>query len=235
MSNRFLRTAALIGDNNLRKLQSSSVAVFGIGGVGSYCAEALIRSGIGKLYVFDNDTVSLSNINRQLIADDSTVGRLKTEVFAERAKKINPQAEIYENAIFVTPQSSIDFTQFDFIVDAIDNVTAKLFLIESSKKHNIPIISVMGTGNKLDPTRLTISDISKTHTCPLAKVIRLELKKRDIKKVDVIWSDELPISQQNCTEQKANLRPAPSSMTFVPSSAGILAASYTIKNILEIK
>ena len=193
MNNRFLRTKSLIGEENFNKLNNSSVAVFGIGGVGSYAAEALVRSGIGALYIYDNDTIGESNINRQLIADDTTIGKYKTEVFKKRAININPKIDIYENPIFITPETKIDFCKFDYIIDAIDNVTAKLFLIENAKKYNIPIISVMGTGNKLDPTKLTVSDISKTHTCPLAKVMRLELKKRNINKVKVIWSDELPI------------------------------------------
>ena len=234
MDNRFIRTATLIGEKNLEKLKNSTVAVFGIGGVGSFCAEALLRSGVGRLYIYDNDTVAQSNINRQLIADDTTVGRLKTEIFAERAKKINPQAEIIENPIFITPETEICFSEFDFIVDAIDNVTAKLFLIEKAKELSVPIISVMGTGNKLDPTRLTVSDISKTNTCPLAKVMRIELKKRSIKRVNVIWSDELPLKPKADGELKASSRPAPASMSFVPASAGLLAAAEVIKGIIDL-
>lgn len=234
MNNRFIRTVSLIGEDNFLKLKNSSVAVFGIGGVGSYAAESLVRSGVGTLYVYDNDTVAESNINRQLIADDTTVDRLKTEIFGERAKKINPDVSVIENPIFITPDSEIDFSKFDYIIDAIDNVTAKLFLIENAKKHNIPIISVMGTGNKLDPTKLKISFIEKTNTCPLAKVMRLELKRRNIKKVKVVWSDELPIKQKADGEMKANSRPAPSSMTFVPASAGLIAAAEVVKDLIGI-
>lgn len=233
MNNRFIRTKTLIGEENFLKLKNSAVAVFGIGGVGSYAAEALVRSGIGTIYIYDNDTVALSNINRQIIADDTTVGRLKTEVMGERLKKINPDIKVFENPVFVTPETQIEFDSFDYIIDAIDNVTAKLFLIEKAKEYNVPIISVMGTGNKLDTTRLKISDIEKTNTCPLAKVMRLELKRRGIKKVKVVWSDELPIKPKTEGELKQNLRPAPSSMTFVPASAGLLAASEVVKEIIS--
>ena len=194
MNDRFTRTVSLIGEENFLKLKNACIAVFGIGGVGSYAAEALIRSGIGKLYVYDNDTVAFSNINRQLIADENTVGKLKTEVFSERAKLINPNAEIIENPIFITPETDIDFSKFDYIIDAIDNVTAKLFLIEQAKKNNIPILSVMGTGNKLDPTAFEVADIYKTSVCPLAKVMRRELKKRGIKHCKVVYSKENIIS-----------------------------------------
>lgn len=234
MNDRFIRTVSLIGEENFLKLKNSSVAVFGIGGVGSYAAESLARSGVGTLYIYDNDTVALSNINRQIIADETTIGKFKTEVFKKRAEKINPDINVIENPIFITPETEIDFSKFDYIIDAIDNVTAKLFLIENAKKHAIPIISVMGTGNKLDPTKLKVSDIEKTNTCPLAKVMRLELKRRNIKKVKVVWSDELPIKPKSDGELKANSRPAPSSMTFVPASAGLLAASEVLKYLINL-
>jgi len=233
MNNRFIRTVTLIGEENFLKLKNSAVAVFGVGGVGSYAAESLVRSGVGTIYIYDNDTVALSNINRQIIADDTTVGRLKTDVMAERLKKINPDVLVFENPVFVTPDTKIDFNNFDYIIDAIDNVTAKLFLIEKAKEHNVPIISVMGTGNKLDTTKLKISDIEKTNTCPLAKVMRLELKRRSIKKVKVVWSDELPIKPKTEGELKQNSRPAPSSMTFVPASAGLLAASEVVRELIN--
>lgn len=233
MNNRFIRTVTLIGEENFLKLKNSSVGIFGIGGVGSYAAESLVRSGVGTVYIYDNDTVALSNINRQIIADDTTVGKLKTEVMGERLKKINPDVKVFENPVFVTPETQIDFLKFDYIIDAVDNVTAKLFLIENAKKHNIPIISVMGTGNKLDTTKLKVSNIEKTNTCPLAKVMRLELKRRGIKNVKVVWSDELPLKPKTEGELKANSRPAPSSMTFVPASAGLLAASEVVKNLIS--
>ncbi len=234
MDNWDLRTSSLIGDENLEKLKDSAVAVFGIGGVGSFAVEALVRSGVGTVYIYDNDTVSESNINRQLIATTKTVGDLKTSVMARRATEINPQINIIENPVFITNDTDIDINKFDFIIDAVDNVTAKLHLIELAKQKNVPIISVMGTGNKLDPTRLKVSDISKTNTCPLARVMRLELKKRGIRGVNVVWSDELPIKQEGDETVKENTRPAPASMTFVPSSAGILAASVAVRTIITV-
>lgn len=234
MDNWDLRTVSLIGDENLEKLKNSAVAVFGIGGVGSFAVEALVRSGVGTVFIYDNDTVSTSNINRQLIATTKTVDELKTSVMAKHAKEINPEVKIIENPVFITGDTEIDVEKFDFIIDAVDNVTAKLHLIECAKQKNVPIISVMGTGNKLDPTKLMVSDISKTDTCPLARVMRLELKKRSIKNVNVIWSNELPIKQSVKEQVKKDSRPAPASMTFVPSSAGILAASVAVRTIIEL-
>lgn len=233
MDNKFLRTVGLIGEVGLERLKNSAVAIFGIGGVGSYAFEALVRSGVGTIHIFDNDTVSESNINRQLVADTSTVGQLKTEVAAKRARLINPEVKIIENPVFVTPDTQIDFKSFDYIIDAVDNVTAKLFLICEAQKAQIPIISVMGTGNKLNPARLIVGDIFKTHTCPLAKVMRTELKKRGIKKQTVVWSDEQPIKAEVATESRANGRPSPASMAFVPATAGLIAAAEAVKNILE--
>ena len=233
MNKRFLRTVGLIGNDGLDKLKSATVAVFGIGGVGSYALEALVRSGIGTVYIYDNDTVSESNINRQLIADTSTVGLLKTQVAANRARFINPDVKIVEHPVFITNETPIEFEKFDYIIDAVDNVTAKLYLISEAQNKKIPIISVMGTGNKLDPTRLAVSDIYKTHTCPLAKVMRLELKRRGIKKQSVIWSDELPQKRDNTEETRVNGRPAPSSMTFVPATAGLIAAAEAVKHIIN--
>ncbi len=229
MTNDFYsRTKALIGDNSLDKLKNSAVAVFGIGGVGSYAVEALARSGIGTLYLFDNDTVNESNINRQSIALNSTVGKLKTCVVRERCKDINPNINIIECPIFVTPESDIPFDKFDFIIDAVDNVTAKLFLIENATQRDIPIISVMGTGNKLYPEKLKISDIYDTKECPLCRVMRYELKKRNIKKLSVVWSDERPIKPRETSD-----KPTVASMTFVPAASGMLASSYVIRNLIK--
>lgn len=228
----FLRTKSLIGEDNLAKLKGSSVAVFGLGGVGSYAAEALTRSGIGTLYIYDNDTVSQSNINRQLIALPSTVGEKKTDLVKSRCLSVNPEIEIYDFCEFITPESEIPFEKFDFIIDAVDNVTAKIFLAENAQNKNIPIISVMGTGNKLHPEKLTISDIYKTYECPLCKVMRYELKKRGIKKLPVVWSDETPKKPENLGETKGS-HPAPASMVFVPATAGITAASYAIRKLME--
>ena len=232
MSDMFLRTKSLIGEDNLAKLKGSSVAVFGLGGVGSYAAEALTRSGIGTLYIYDNDTVSQSNINRQLIALPSTVGEKKTDLVKSRCLSVNPEIEIYDFCEFITPESEIPFEKFDFIIDAVDNVTAKIFLAENAQNKNIPIISVMGTGNKLHPEKLTISDIYKTYECPLCKVMRYELKKRGIKKLPVVWSDETPKKPENLGETKGS-HPAPASMVFVPATAGITAASYAIRKLME--
>lgn len=227
-----IRTGALISQDGIEKLRNSTVAVFGIGGVGSYALEALVRSGIGKIYIYDNDVVSKSNINRQLVATHSTVGMLKTAVAAAHCHDIDPETEIVEMPIFVTPETEIPFENFDFIIDAIDNVAAKLFLIENAVRRNIPIIGVMGTGNKLDPTRLQISDVFSTRECPLARVMRTELRKRGIKKLDVVWSDEPPIKPAETSEKRTTGRPTPASMTFVPATAGLIAASYAVKKLL---
>ena len=233
MEERYLRTAALIGEAALEKLKNSTVAVFGIGGVGSYAAEALARSGIGTLYLYDNDTVSESNRNRQLVALGSTVGRLKTEVAAERIRDIDPDVRVVERPEFVNPESDIPFEKLDYIIDAVDNVTAKLFLIQNAMQRGVPIISVMGTGNKLDPSRLQVSDIFDTYECPLAKVMRSELKKRGIKKLEVVWSPERPLKSAETEEKRVNGRPTPASMTFVPASAGIMAAARAVKVLIN--
>lgn len=233
MKDEFLRTGALIGEKALEKLGRSAVAVFGIGGVGSYAAEALVRSGIGTIFLYDNDTVARSNINRQLIALHSTVGSCKTSAAKERYLDINPECNIIECREFVTPESDIPFESFDFIIDAVDNVTAKLFLAENAFRRNIPIVSVMGTGNKLDPTRIRVSDISETSVCPLARVMRNELKKRGVKKLMAVWSDEPPSKPICSTEQRETGRPSPSSMAMVPGAAGLTAAAEVIKRITE--
>lgn len=233
MDERFLRSECLIGKAELCKLNSSAVAVFGIGGVGSYALEALVRSGVGTVYIYDNDTVSKSNINRQLIALESTVGQSKVDIAKRRCLDINPNLTVFEFCEFIGNDSTIPFDKFDYIIDAVDNVTAKLFLIENAKRSGIPIISVMGTGNKLDLTRLKIDDINKTSQCPLCKVMRHELKKRSIENVTVIWSDEIPKKSGCTTEEKANGRPSPASMVFVPAAAGLLAAEHVIENLIK--
>ncbi|MBE6727397.1 MAG: tRNA threonylcarbamoyladenosine dehydratase [Ruminococcaceae bacterium] len=233
MEERFIRNEALIGKNNTQLLKGCTVAVFGIGGVGSYAVEALARSGIGRLYLYDNDTVAPSNLNRQLIALENTIGLYKTAVSAKRCRQINPDIEVVENTVFVTPETEIPFDSFDFIIDAVDNVTAKLYLITSAQEHKIPIISVMGTGNKLDPTKIKVSDIYETRECPLARVMRTELKKRGIKKLSVVWSDERPIKAFDNTEKRNTGRPTPSSMTFVPATAGITAAAFAVKKLIK--
>ncbi len=233
MKEEYLRTAALIGEEGLNKLKNSAAAVFGLGGVGSYAAEALVRSGIGTVYIYDSDKVAKSNINRQLIALSSTVGMYKTEAEAARLNDINPDCNIIEKREFVTPQCDIPFDSFDFIIDAVDNVTAKLFLAVEAEKRKVPIISVMGTGNKLDPTRLKITDIYKTSVCPLARVMRYELKKRGVKKLTVVWSDETPVKPADYGEYRDTGRIPPASMAMVPACAGLYAASYAIRKIIE--
>lgn len=225
MNETFKRTEALIGSVAVEKLKKSHVAVFGIGGVGGYVAEALARSGIGQLSLVDNDTIKESNINRQIIALHSTIGKLKTEVFSSRLKDINPEIIINEINLFYLPENkdSIDFSAFDYVVDAIDTVAGKITIIEKCKESNIPVISSMGTGNKLNPSAFEITDISKTSVCPLARVMRYELKKRNIKHVKVLFSKEEPIKKDSSR--------IPSSIAFVPSVAGLLIASEVVKDL----
>ena len=228
-----MRTKGLLGEEKFNILKNSTVAVFGLGGVGSYAAEALARSGVGTLYIYDNDTVSESNINRQLIALSSTVGRYKTEVLKERLLDINPEIKVFDFPQFITPESDIPFKKFDFTIDAVDNVTAKLFIAEKSQELSVPLISVMGTGNKLHPENLKINDIFKTRECPLCKVMRYELKKRNIKNLTVVWSDEVPLKNMQTEEKTNEGRNAVSSMAFVPGTAGLMAAAYVTRKLTE--
>lgn len=232
--NEFSRLSLLMEDNEFNNLQNAHVAVFGVGGVGGNCIEALCRSAIGTLSIFDNDTVSISNINRQVIALHSTIGRLKVDVMKERLIDINPNAKLFTYPIFVDKDSinTIDFSKFDYIIDAIDTISAKLLLIEKSKEFNIPIISCMGTGNKFDPTQLKIMDISKTMYCPLAKVMRKELKQRHITKVKVLASYEQPCKPK-ASEEITNKRMVPGSTSFVPSVAGIIIAKEVIMDLMK--
>ncbi len=224
----FCRTDMLIGKENRKKLENSNIAVFGIGGVGSYTCEALARAGIGQLTIIDNDTVSPSNINRQLIALRSTVGQKKVDVAAARIRDINPAVSVDAKDIFYCADTAdcLDFSRFDYVIDAIDTVASKLLIIEKAKHCGVPVISCMGTGNKLDPTQFKISDINKTSVCPLARVMRRELKLRGITKVKVLFSTELP--------QKHGDSPrVPASISFVPSVAGLLIAGEVIKDIIK--
>lgn len=231
--NIFDRSEILLGKDALDKLSRSTVAVFGVGGVGSYTVEALVRGGIGRLFLFDGDTVSQTNINRQLVATTKTVGMDKVAVAAEHCLEVNPNVNVCAEKIFFNSEnaSTIDFSQFDYVVDAIDTVSSKLLLIEKSKAANVPVISCMGAGNKLDPTRFEVADISKTSVCPLAKIMRYELKKRGISKVKVVYSKEEPI-RHGLTE---NGKPLPGSVSFVPSVAGLIIASEVIKDIIKSK
>lgn len=229
----FSRTELLIGDEGVEKLKKARVAVFGVGGVGGYVVEALARSGVGALDLIDKDTVSLSNINRQIIALHSTVGRLKTEVAAERARDINPEIAVRTHNVFYLPETadSFDFSQYDHVVDAIDTVSGKIALIERAKAGNIPVISSMGAGNKLNPTAFEVADISKTSVCPLARVMRRELKKRGIEHVKVVYSKEEPLPAK--TQDEETGKPIPGSIAFVPSVVGLIIASEVIKDLIK--
>lgn len=226
----FTRSEMLLGSGSLEKIKSASVAVFGLGGVGSYVCEALARCAVGNLTLIDNDTVNLSNINRQLVALHSTLGMKKTEVMANRIKDINPNASVTPLDMFYLPENSeqIDFSQFDYVVDAIDTVTAKIDIISKCKESGVDIISSMGTGNKLDPSLFQITDISKTNTCPLARVMRKELKDRGISNVKVLWSSEKAI-----TPIKMDDKITPGSVSFVPSVAGLMIAGEVIKDLIK--
>lgn len=221
----FSRTERLIGEDALRKLQNSNIIIFGLGGVGSYTAEALARSGIGKMTVVDKDTVDITNINRQLYALRSTVGKPKAEVARERILDINPECEITAIQKMYLPENSENFvlSQYDYIVDAIDNVTAKIDLAIKAEQLGIPIISSMGTGNKLDPTAFKVSDIYETSVCPLCRVMRTQLKKCGVKKLKVVYSEEMP---------KTDGERTPASISFVPPAAGLIIAGEVIKNII---
>lgn len=223
----FQRAEMLLGEANIKKLSKLHIAVFGVGGVGGYVVEALIRTGIGAFDLIDNDVVSISNLNRQIIATHDTIGKSKTQVMKERILSINPNAKVTVHNCFFLPDNkdSIDFTQYDYVVDAVDTVTAKIAIIECSKEANVPVISSMGTGNKTHPELFQIADISKTSVCPLARVMRYELKKRRIEKVKVLYSKETPIKP---TESKEQERPVPGSVAFCPSVAGLLIASEII-------
>lgn len=233
MLNKFSRTELLIGKEGIEKLQNSKVAIFGIGGVGSYVVEALARAGIGKFILVDKDEVDETNINRQIIATTKTLGRAKVEVAKKRILEINPEAsvEIYQEFFMPETQGILDET-VDYIVDAIDTVTAKIELVVRANKLKVPIISCMGTGNKLDPTKFEIEDIYKTTVCPLAKVMRKELRERGIKKLKVLYSKEEPIKLNNSIDKNSK-RQIPGSISFVPSVAGLIIAGEVIKDIIK--
>jgi tRNA A37 threonylcarbamoyladenosine dehydratase len=233
MINQFSRTELILGKEKIQKLNNSKVAIFGLGGVGSFTTEALARAGIGKFVLIDNDVVTITNINRQLIALHSTINRPKVEIMKERILDINPNAVVDIHQVFYMPGETEYLIQpdYDYIVDAIDTVSAKLGIIETSKKAGIPIISSMGTGNKFDPKKFEITDISKTSVCPLAKVIRQELNKRNIKGVKVLYSKEEPATP-SMSEEKSSKRVIPGSISFVPSVAGLMIAGEVIKDIV---
>ena len=225
MENQFLRTEQLIGKQEVEKLQKAKVAIFGIGGVGSYVVEGLARCGIGNFVLVDKDVVDITNLNRQLIATHKTIGKQKVEVAKERILAIYPEAKVQTFQEFFLPESSeiLDET-FDYVVDCVDTVTAKIELVVRAKKWNIPIISSMGTGNKLDPTKFEVADIYQTSVCPLAKVMRKELRARNIEKLKVVYSKEEPMKQEG----------NPASIAFVPSVAGLMIAGEVIKDLLSM-
>ena len=236
MINEFTRTEYLLGKEGVGKLKNSHVAVFGVGGVGGFAVEALARSGVGALDLIDNDKISLTNINRQIIATQKTVGRDKVDVMKERIFDINPACKVTVHKLFIldTPHNMLDFSQFDYVIDAIDTVTGKIAIIESAKKFGVPVISCMGAGNKLDPTAFEVTDISKTSVCPLAKVMRRELKKRGVSGVKVVYSKEEP-KPSALTKDDGEEGKAPASIAFVPSVAGLIAAGEVIKDICGVQ
>lgn len=241
MKAQYNRTAMLFGGDAMEKLRQAKVAVFGVGGVGGYVCEALARSGVGNLDLIDNDVVSESNINRQIIALRSTVGRPKTEVMAERIKDMDSDINVRAVNMFFLPEnaSEIALNAYDMVVDAIDTVSSKIYLAVECERLGVPLISSMGTGNKLDPTAFRISDIYKTSVCPLARVMRTELKKRGVKHLKVCWSDETPrpsIDPKDLPEGEApsgSRRATPASCAFVPSAAGLVIAAEVIKSLVK--
>lgn len=230
----FLRSEMILGENSTQILSQKNVILFGLGGVGSYTAEALARAGIGKLTIVDNDVVSVTNINRQLCALQSTVGMPKTEVVKNRILDINPDCEITALQKFYLPENADEFNleSYDYIADAIDTVSAKIDLAVKSQEYGIPMISCMGTGNKLDPSQFTVSDIYKTSGCPLCRVMRTELKKRGIKKLNVVWSPEIPVKPLQ-TSENSGRRQTPGSLPFVPPVAGMIMAGKIILDLVR--
>lgn len=233
----FQRTELLLGNEAMQKLSKAHVIIFGVGGVGGYAAEAVARSGVGHISLVDMDTVSASNINRQIIALHSTVGRYKTEVMRDRILDINPAAEVTVHNCFYMPENAdkFDFSRYDYVVDAVDTVTAKIEIIMQSKQHNVPVISSMGAGNKLDPTKFEVADIYKTSVCPLARVMRYELKRRGVKELKVVYSTEQPAKRNTGDETAFHGKIAPGSTAFVPSVAGLIIGAEVIKDISGIR
>ena len=244
MSDQFIRTRLLVGDEPLERLKNAKVAVFGVGGVGGYAVEALARSGVGTLHLFDDDTVSESNLNRQIAALHSTIGQPKAEVMAGRVRDINPSCQVKAKRLFYLPQNAdqVDLSQYDYVVDCIDTVAAKLETVTRCNTLQVKIISAMGTGNKFDPSALVVTDISKTQGCPLARTMRKELRKRGIHHLKVVYSTELPTSPLRSADyeppQTTETRPGsaarrdtPGSTPFVPAAAGLLLASVVVREL----
>lgn len=247
MSDQFIRTRLLIGDEPLKKLAAAKIAVFGVGGVGGFCVEALARAGVGTLHLYDDDTVSESNLNRQLIALHSTIGRPKVEVMAQRVLDINPDCKVRAFPMFYLPENAdqVDLSQYDYVIDAIDTVAAKLELAVRCTALHIPLISAMGSGNKLDPTSFTVTDISKTKGCPLARIMRKELRKRGIDHLKVVYSEEEPLTPAQPPETEAPVtasetrpggpgrRATPGSISYVPAAAGFVLAGAVLRDLGE--
>lgn len=230
MEERFERESLIIGVEGVEKLQRCKVALFGVGGVGSFAAEALARAGVGTIALIDGDKVAVTNLNRQLVALESTIGKEKVSVMADRIRDINCNIKVIPYCEFYSADNSgfIDLSEYDFIIDAIDSVPSKLHLIATAQDNNIPIISCMGTGNRLDPTALKVTDLFKTEGCPLARKMRYELKKRGVKHVSVVFSNETPVRHSSVPESVTTV----GSVSFVPSCAGLIAAGYAIKELL---
>ena len=231
--NPFARSAAMLGEDAMTRLQSARVAVFGVGGVGGYVCEALVRSGIGTLDVFDKDDVSVTNLNRQIIALRSTVGQDKVSVLAARMRDINPDVVINEHKVFYLPENADDFdlNQYDYVVDAVDTVAAKIELAVRCEQLNVPLIAAMGAGNKLDPSKLQIADVYKTSVCPLARAMRTTLRKKGVKHLTVAYSTEEPLRPVEAIDNGGMRKDVPGSMAFVPSAMGLLIASYVVRQI----
>ena len=234
--NEFCRTELLVGEEGINKLHNSKVIVFGIGGVGSFVVEALTRAGVGNLILVDNDTICISNLNRQIHATQATVGMIKVEAMKERVISINPKCNVEAKQVFITADniSEIIPSDVDYVVDAIDTVTSKLALAEYCYKNNINIISSMGTGNKMDPTQFRVSDVFKTRVCPLAKVMRHELRKRGVKKLKVVYSEEMPMTPDKGRAVPSAKRQTPGSISFVPPVAGMIIGGEVIKDLIGI-
>lgn len=235
MGNWLTRTEKILGVDDIETLKKSKVVILGIGGVGGFVTEGIARSGVGNIVLVDKDVVDESNINRQIIATTSTIGKSKVEVMKDRIRDINPQCNVTSHKVFINEDNLGELIQLDtdYVVDAIDTVTSKIAVAVWCEKNNIKLISCMGTGNKLDPTKLQVSDIYKTKVCPLAKVMRRELKKLNIKHLKVVYSEELPIKPQIKEEEKNERKQSPGSVSFVPSVAGLIIAGEVIKNIIK--
>lgn len=238
MLNEFARTEILLGSEAMERLSQARVAVFGVGGVGGYVCEALVRSGVGCFDLIDSDRVSTTNINRQIIATHSTVGRYKVDVMKERMLDINPRVQVNTHRCFFLPENAslFPFEEYDYVVDAVDTVTAKLSLVEKAKEWGVPIISSMGAGNKLDAAAFCVTDIYKTKVCPLAKVMRRELKKRGVDRLKVVYSQEQPLVPQQRQElqEECTKRSVPGSVAFVPSVAGLILAGEVVKDLIAL-